>query len=167
MVRVLAALVIPILILMAYRANSAEAQDDEDWPIGRYTMSEVDGGFLRLDTANGRLSFCFRKEVDWVCELVPDDRTAYETEIAELMEENQQLKQDVEALKRGDEENTDTLHLPSREDVDRLMTFFDQMMRRFFDMVKSLKDEAKREPTGATGPEPWFPPMRPYEPSGV
>ncbi|MDP2619153.1 MAG: hypothetical protein Q8P46_03080 [Hyphomicrobiales bacterium] len=166
MVRVLAALIIPILILMAYKADTADAEN-ADGPVGRYLMNEVDEGYLRLDTANGRVSFCHRKNVDWVCELIPDDRAAYEAEIAQLMEENRQLKEDVAALKRGDQENSDTLRLPNRKDMDRLMAFFDRMMRRFIDMVKSLKEEAKHEPTGLSRSEPWLPPIRPHEPTIV
>jgi len=141
MFRILAALVISILILMAY---NADAQNGEG-TVGRYAMSEVEGGFLRLDTTDGRVSFCHQDHSDWVCELIPDDRTAYEAEIGRLMEENRKLKDELAAAKQGRK----GLQLPGREDVDRVMTYLDQMMRRFFDMVKSF-GEKKEERTGST-----------------
>ncbi len=145
MLRILAALFIPLMILMAYRAD---AENVSDAP-GRYTLHQVDGGYLRLDTADGRVSFCHRRRGDWVCELVADDRRAYESEIAVLMTENRALRDDLAALKkgRGDKDDSSGIDLPSREDMDRVMAFFDRMMRRFFDLVKSLQEQDPRERT--------------------
>jgi len=160
MLRILAALVISILILMAYKADA----ETHAGTVGRYAMSEVEGGFLRLDTVDGRVSFCHHGRGDWVCELVADDRSAYEAEIARLMEENRRLKDDLAALKGRDKDDRNVIELPSREDVDRLMVFLDQMMRRFFDMVKSLAEKGPEKRTGSSEPTPWFPPVRPHEP---
>lgn len=161
MLRVLAALAISILILMAY---GAEAENGAG-PIGRYTLSEVEDGYLRLDTAEGRVSFCHRKQEGWVCELIADERAAYEAEIARLEQENRRLKDELAALKRGEKDDSSRIELPRREDVDQVMSFLEGMMRRFFDMVRSLKEEAARQRTGAPEPEPAFPPLRPHEPS--
>ena len=145
MLRILAALLIPLLILIAYRAD---AENVSDAP-GRFTLNEVEGGFLRLDTVDGRVSLCHRKGVDWVCELVADDREAFDAEIGRLIEENSALRDDLAALKRGggNKDDLSGIELPSREDIDRVMAFFDQMMRRFFDMVKSLQEKGPRERT--------------------
>jgi len=158
MLRILAALFISLLVLMAVRADA----DDPPQPSasGRYTLHQVDGGYLRLDTANGRVSFCHRKQDNWVCELLAEDRLAFEKEIAGLAAENRALREENAALKQSaeDGEETGTIELPNRRDVDRFMAFFDQMIRRFFDMVQSLKEESERERTEGSEPGPWFPP---------
>lgn len=53
---------------------------------GRFTMTPVDGGVLRLDTRTGSLSRCSARSGSWACELLPDDRAAYEAEIGRLNE---------------------------------------------------------------------------------
>jgi hypothetical protein len=158
----MAVLAISIMILAAY---NADAQDGADNAAGRYTMSEVEGGYLRLDTANGRVSFCHRERGDWICELVADDRAAYEAEIGQLARENRRLKDDLAALQGGDKDDRNVIVLPNREDVDRLMAFLDQMMRRFFDMVKSLSEERRKERTGSSEPAPWLASILPPEPA--
>jgi len=39
---------------------------------GRYTMSPVEGGFLRLDTETGAIALCTRRNETWSCEPVAD-----------------------------------------------------------------------------------------------
>lgn len=162
MLRIMAVLAISIMILAAY---NADAQDDADNTAGRYTMSEVEGGYLRLDTANGRVSFCHRERGDWLCEIVADERAAYEAEIGVLMGENRRLKDDLAALKGRGEDGRNVIELPGREEVDRLMSFLEQMMRRFFDMVKSFSEERQKERTGSSQPAPWFASIQPREPA--
>ena len=42
---------------------------------GRYTMTPVEGGFMRLDTQTGAVALCTRKSETWTCEPV-DDKSA-------------------------------------------------------------------------------------------
>src|SRR5262245_24198435 len=51
---------------------------------GRYSMSPVADGVLRLDTRTGQVSLCRQRNDSWVCEATADDRAAYEKEIARL-----------------------------------------------------------------------------------
>ena len=48
---------------------------------GRYSFNPVADGVLRLDTRTGQVSQCSRSDVGWACKVVPDERTALETEI--------------------------------------------------------------------------------------
>ena len=51
---------------------------------GRYSFNPVADGVLRLDTRTGQVSQCSRGDVGWACKVVPDERSALETEIARL-----------------------------------------------------------------------------------
>src|SRR6202171_204071 len=51
---------------------------------GRYAMSPVADGVLRLDTRSGHVSLCRQRSDSWACEAAADDRAADETEIARL-----------------------------------------------------------------------------------
>ena len=66
---------------------------------GRYSFSPVADGVLRLDTRTGQVSQCSRSDAGRACKVVPDERSALETEIARLQGENATLKKDL--LARG------------------------------------------------------------------
>jgi hypothetical protein len=59
----------------------------------------VADGVLWLDTRTGQISQCSRSGVGWACKVVPDERSALETEIARLQGENATLKKEL--LARG------------------------------------------------------------------
>lgn len=67
----------------AQPATTDAAPDGE--PV-RYTMQPVEGGLMKLDTRTGRMTFCSARAGAWICELVPEERTAYEDEIGRLNE---------------------------------------------------------------------------------
>src|SRR5215813_8003401 len=70
-------------------------------PIARTaaTASILADGVLRLDTRTGQVSQCSRSDIGWACKVVPDERSALETEIARLQGENTSLKKEL--LARG------------------------------------------------------------------
>ena len=41
------------------------------------------------------MSECSRSDVGWACKLVPDERSALETEIARLQNDNERLKKEL------------------------------------------------------------------------
>ncbi len=107
---------------------------------GRFTMSPVDGGVMRLDTRTGKVSIC-RKKIDaWACEAAADDRAAYEKEIGRLQDKVTSLENQLRGGAKSD------LKLPSDAEVDRAMTFFESILRRFKTMIENLQreDNAKR-----------------------
>lgn len=79
------------LALAVFHSHGAFAQSVPDTENGRYTLSPVTDGFLRLDTRNGEVSICTNKN-GWTCRLVPDERTALDTEIGRLQGDNKQLR---------------------------------------------------------------------------
>jgi hypothetical protein len=74
--------------------QQARAQSAPDTENGRYTLSPVTDGFLRLDTRNGVVSICTNKS-GWICRLVPDERDALDTEIGRLQTDNKQLREQL------------------------------------------------------------------------
>lgn len=80
---------------MAVTCNDgAYAQAAPETENGRYTLSLVTDGFLRLDTRNGEVSICTNRN-GWTCRLVPDERTALDTEIGRLQGDNKQLREQL------------------------------------------------------------------------
>jgi hypothetical protein len=135
------------LIAPPARAQAPEAEDN------RYQFNRVEDGYLRLDLKNGQVSLCSRRTVGWACQAVPDDRAAYDGEIARLQGENAALKKamldrglslpggvtpDVPAA-RGDGD----LKLPNHADVDRMLSAVERVWRRLVEMMMSLQKDNK------------------------
>lgn len=82
------------MVLAGMWGNGVHAQAAPDTENGRYTLSPVTDGFLRLDTRNGEVSICTNRN-GWTCRLVPDERTALDTEIGRLQSDNKQLREQL------------------------------------------------------------------------
>ncbi|KIZ39837.1 hypothetical protein OO17_19295 [Rhodopseudomonas palustris] len=78
----------------------ALAQSLPDTENGRYTLSPAADGMLRLDTRTGQLSTCSDKGNGWACYTTPDERAAFDAEIGRLQQDNERLKQAVDALQK-------------------------------------------------------------------
>ena len=143
---------IPSLVLVSavvVFASAAHAQTAPDSENGRYAFNQVSDGMLRLDTRTGQVSLCAKKDTNWACNVVPDERQALESEITRLQRENGALKKDM--LARGlplpggvasappaDKQRELNLKvpLPSDAEIDRVMSAFEKMWRRIVDMVQ-------------------------------
>jgi hypothetical protein len=62
---------------------------------GRFALSPVPEGFLRLDTRTGAVSTCSSVKDNWVCRVVPDERAALDTEVGRLQADNKKLKEQL------------------------------------------------------------------------
>jgi hypothetical protein len=134
---------------------TAAAIADEDTPDtagGRYTLSKVPDGFVRLDTQTGEVALCSPRAVGWACQVAPQDRAALESEIARLRSENAMLKQDllsrglplpsgVPADTAGAGGNVIVLRLPDDADLDRAKDFMQRLWQRFVDQVARVQRE--------------------------
>lgn len=121
---------------------------------GRYQLEKTDDGYLRLDTRTGAVSHCRGTGGDWACRSVADDRAALEAEIDRLSGEIAVLRKRVDEDAGSDEPIFD---LPSREEVDELMDFMEDVMERFNEMADRLNEEFNR-------PKPTIPPEKIPEP---
>jgi hypothetical protein len=66
------------LSLADFAVASAATPDSEN---GRYSFNPLADSVLRLDTRTGQVSQCRRSDVGWARKVVPDERSALETEI--------------------------------------------------------------------------------------
>lgn len=111
---------------------------------GRFTMHPADGGVLRMDTQTGALSMCKQASGSWACTMLPDDRTAINSEVERLKSENAELKASVKRLEElagvpGDGKQP-TAKLPTEEDVDKAMSYVQRMLKKFKEKLKELED---------------------------
>lgn len=125
----------------------------------RYAFSRVDGGFLRFDSVSGQVAMCSQRSSGWVCQAVPDDRAALDSEIARLQGEVTQLKSEVAALRappepprppaelapRNDSAKSGGLKLPTDEDIKWAQTVIENIWRQFVDMVAEFQKDMQRK----------------------
>ena len=144
--------------------GAVAAQSMPDTENGRYTLSPVADGVLRLDTRTGAVSTCNNNGTGWACYAVPDERAALDTEIGRLQAENEKLKAQLAAgeptvtgkidepmpktdsLKKaepkvGDSPRKLEIPLPSDRDMDRMMSFLEQAWRRLIEMAQRVQKD--------------------------
>src|SRR5438128_6288322 len=78
-------------------ANAALAQSKPDTENGRYALSPIADGVIRLDTRTGAVSACNNSGAGWACYAVPDERAALDAEIGRLQSDNEKLKAQLAA----------------------------------------------------------------------
>jgi hypothetical protein len=133
-------------------AQSAGGETDDT----RYTFKRADEGYLRLDGRTGQVSLCTRRVVGWACQAVPDERTALEGEIARLQGENAVLKKEllahdlplpgvVKPEPPQAKPPEPSLQLPDATDLNKLMSFIENVWRRLVEMITTLQKDILRK----------------------
>src|ERR1700689_1911414 len=162
-----------IVLVVSVLAGSggAIAQSMPDNENGRYALSPIPDGVIRLDTRTGAVSTCSNGGAGWACYAVPDERAAYDAEIGRLQGENEKSKAEVEGLKAelaarppaGEGKTAEALPqsdslkkvepkaaegerkieipLPSDRDMDRVMSFLEQAWRRLVEMANRMQKD--------------------------
>jgi hypothetical protein len=144
--------------------GAAAAQSMPDSENGRYTLSPVTDGVIRLDTRSGAVSTCSNSGTGWACYAVPDERAALDAEIGRLQADNEKLKAQLaarepvvtdkidEPLPKTDQmkkpepkvaegERKIEIPLPSDRDMDRMMSFLEQAWRRLVEMANRMQKD--------------------------
>ena len=150
------------LALLTAANAPAFAQSNPADPLdrARYVIEKSDGGFVRLNRRTGQTSFCKVDQGNLICRMSADERAAYEAEIAALNTRLTTLEKQVAALKPqkpGENQAKQEKSGPStgldapddgklEEEFDRAMEFAQDAMRRFFDVVKELKNKYENQP---------------------
>ncbi|WP_414643127.1 hypothetical protein [Bradyrhizobium sp.] len=160
-----------VLVSVVAATGAARAESMPDKENGRYALSQVADGVVRLDTRTGAVSTCNNSGAGWACYAIPDERAAYDAEIGRLQTENERSKAEIERLKTelasraptaGDKtdeaqpkadvpksaepksaENPRKIEipLPSDRDMDRVMSFLEQAWRRLVEMANRMQKD--------------------------
>jgi hypothetical protein len=152
------------LVFFSGGSAATAAQPMPDAENGRYALSPVTDGVIRLDSRTGAISTCTNNGTGWACYAVPDERAALDAEIGRLQDDNEKLKAQLaarepvvtgktdEALPKADSlkkaepkvaegERRIEIPLPSDRDVDRVMSFLEQAWRRLVDMANRMQKD--------------------------
>src|SRR3954453_21076988 len=144
--------------------SAATAQTVPDIEKGRYALSPVGDGVIRLDTRTGAVSACNNSGAGWACYAVPDERAALDAEIGRLQGDNEKLKAQLAAReptvtgktdeplpktdslkktepKAAESERKIEIPLPSDRDMDRAMSFLEQAWRRLVEMANRMQKD--------------------------
>jgi hypothetical protein len=165
-----AALSVSTLVFLSF-VSCAAAQSMPDNENGRYALSPIQDGVIRLDTRTGAVSTCSNNSaLGWACYAVPDERAAYDAEIGRLQAENDKSKAEIEKLKTelasrapaeskidealpksdslkkaepkaAEGERKIEIPLPSDRDMDRVMSFLEQAWRRLVEMANRMQKD--------------------------
>ena len=84
------------LAFFAGGMGNAAAQSMPDSENGRYALSPVADGVIRLDTRTGAVSNCSNTGTGWACYTVPDERTALDAEIGRLQADSEKSRIELE-----------------------------------------------------------------------
>lgn len=142
-------------------APPAEAQQKAEAPkdavppaTGRFSFAPAEGGYLRLDSTTGQVSFCSQGTAGWVCQLVPDDRAALDAEIARLQDEIGKLKAaaaetpprpQAELTPRAGRDGS-ALRFPTREEMERARAAAERAWRHMVETIYDFqKDVMKKD----------------------
>src|SRR5437899_1794910 len=121
-----------LTLLLATSAVALAQMATPDSENGRYSFNPVTDGVLRLDTRSGQVSHCSRNDAGWACKVVPDERSALETEIARLQGENATLKKEIMARglplpgATGEKPGETELKLPSDDESRQVVSVIDK-----------------------------------------
>jgi hypothetical protein len=150
--------------ILCLGASGAAAQSRPDTENGRYALSPVADGVIRLDTRTGAVSTCTNNGTGWACYAVPDERAALDAEIGRLQADNEKLKAELAAReptvtgkideplpktdslkkpepKTAEGERKIEIPLPSDRDMDRVMSFLEQAWRRLVEMANRMQKD--------------------------
>jgi hypothetical protein len=144
-----------IAVLVVLGAAAARAQERPQ----RFTMTPTEGGVVRLDTETGAVSVCTRKDGQWSCEAMPEERQALRREIERLQAENKRLRGELNqpgqapglaTPEKGAEPPSgeppapkESFELPSEKDIDQAFDYLEGMIRKFRDRMKQLGEPEK------------------------
>jgi hypothetical protein len=144
--------------------GAATAQSMPDTENGRFALSPVAGGIIRLDKKTGAVSICSNATTGWACYAAPDERAALDAEIGKLQSDNEKLRAELAAkepsvagkidepmpkadsLKKPEPKVAEggrkiEIPLPSDRDMDRAMSFLEQAWRRLVEIANRMQKD--------------------------
>jgi hypothetical protein len=162
---------VTLAVLILGGIDGAAAQSMPDSENGRYALSPIADGVIRLDTRTGAVSTCNNAGGGWACYSMPDERAALDAEIGRLQAENERSRAELETLradlaarqpevkgkidealpksdslkkpepKTAEGERKIEIPLPSERDMDRVMSFLERAWRRLVEMANRMQKD--------------------------
>jgi len=119
-------------ILLVAGAATAMAQTElPSTENGRYAMTPVAEGFLRLDTRTGAVSLCRVAGSSVECRAGAEESRALHDEIERLSRENADLKSRLAGVRPDSKYG-----LPSDADIDRALGIGEKFMKRMLNLFR-------------------------------
>lgn len=125
-----------LIAIVALGVSGVASQEKQ----GRFVMSPTENGFVRLDTETGAMSLCAQRNGRWGCELMEDEAQKLHDEIARLRDEVKRLEEQLAAA-----EPRKRLELPTEEEVDRALDYFENIFRKFRERIERFEDQERKE----------------------
>lgn len=138
---------IPVLAAVGIGAASVVVGQERQ---GRFAMSPVENGFVRLDTETGDMSICTQQDGRWTCRLMEDEAKALQDEVARLRDEVSRLR--AQAAAPGTAPPSDRpepkLELPSEEEIDKALDYFENIFRKLRERIDRFEREERERDAG-------------------
>jgi hypothetical protein len=110
----------------------------------RFTLQQVDGGFVRLDRTSGAISLCrLEGGAGLVCRLAADDRVAYEAQLGALQGELARLKAQVKAL--GARPDASQNLEERKSDANDQISLVEFILTRMIHAARAVAGDARQE----------------------
>jgi hypothetical protein len=159
------ALYAAVIMALAFSVSADAQTPSKDH--GRYTVSPIKDGFLRLDTETGAVAICAPSGSGWACNSVADHTsTPPSSEFSRLKDENRELKDRVKELEANLEANTPSpgspplakgpsgaTELPTEEQVDQALDYLEHVYKKIRDRMKKLDEPPPEGTKPDTGDE--------------
>lgn len=137
--------VMPLIALMVFVVGAAAVNAAQQ--TGRYVLKQTNDGFLRLDTESGSVAHCLKRDSKWQCDNLKGARANQDRDLALLKQQNDELKKriarleaKVRAMTNRSSEPKSKLDLPSDQELDEMMGFFEKLVSRIMRFARTLQD---------------------------
>jgi len=113
----------------------------------RFSFFRAEDGYLRLDARTGQVSLCTKRQAGWLCQALPEDRAAFEAEIARLQLENAALKKEVLAhdLPLPREATPEQPPPAADREINHIISVIENVWRRLVAMIQSVQRDLLRK----------------------
>ncbi len=118
---------------------------------GRFALKQAGDGFIKLDKQTGSLTHCRQIETAWTCKKLNEEAVELNASVEQLLQDAAKIKQENKELRskvaelEGKvakfEQKPPELKLPSDQDVDKLMGFFEKIFERFLEFAKTVHEK--------------------------
>ena len=127
-------------------ATGALAED------GRFSIKPAGDGFIKLDTQTGGLTHCRQVDTAWTCKVLNDESAELNASVEQLLQDAAKIKQENKTLRAKVaqledklaklEAKPEELKLPSDQDVDKIMGFFEKLFERFLEFARKAQEKS-------------------------